>query len=381
MADVPINAPVECRDGAAGTSTHVIVNPLSRKVTHFVVRETASARSTERLVPVELVGSTARDRITLSCSRAELAALQPFVETRYVSGETPVDDGYLFLPLAVARRDTQIPFKIEHVPAGELAFSRGTSVEATDGTAGRVEELLVDPDTGEVTHLVLRRGALLGREELAVPVSAIARVVDDMVFLKIDRSAVAALPTLEVERRYSRDVLPLSGADAISTELLVLTFGSTDTADAALRELKAGLSRRAVEILNVAVIAKDARGAVHVRETEDVNARHGTVFGAITGALIGLIGGPVGAIVGAAAGAAAGGISAKLLDFGFPDDYLRQAQERLQPGTSALLVLVDGDKADAVLQALASFEGEALRQQISEAMLERMVEDAQRERE
>ena len=42
------------------------------------------------------------------------------------------------------------------------------------------------------------------------------------------------------------------------------------------------------------------------KETGDVDARHGTLFGAVTGGLIGLLGGPAGVILGAAAGAATG---------------------------------------------------------------------------
>jgi hypothetical protein len=37
--DIRVNTDVYCTDGAAGRSTFVIVNPLSRQVTHLVVKE------------------------------------------------------------------------------------------------------------------------------------------------------------------------------------------------------------------------------------------------------------------------------------------------------------------------------------------------------
>jgi hypothetical protein len=46
----------------------------------------------------------------------------------------------------------------ESVPPDELTVLRGDAVEATDGRVGRIDELLVDPKTHGVTHLVMRTG-------------------------------------------------------------------------------------------------------------------------------------------------------------------------------------------------------------------------------
>jgi|GEM_PF-4607064 len=38
MKDIPINAKVECTDGPVGRSTNVVINPVTRKVTHIAVK-------------------------------------------------------------------------------------------------------------------------------------------------------------------------------------------------------------------------------------------------------------------------------------------------------------------------------------------------------
>ena len=55
--DIPMNAEAYCADGLCGHSAYIIVNPISRQVTHLVVKE-RTAPHTERLVPVRWVMET-----------------------------------------------------------------------------------------------------------------------------------------------------------------------------------------------------------------------------------------------------------------------------------------------------------------------------------
>jgi sporulation protein YlmC with PRC-barrel domain len=94
-----------------------------------------------------------------------------------------------------------VPIEHEHVPAGELAIRRGARVEAADGHVGRVDEFLVDPANGHITHLVLREGHLWGQKDVTVPVSQIERIEEDTVYLKLDKHSIGALPTIPIRRR------------------------------------------------------------------------------------------------------------------------------------------------------------------------------------
>lgn len=84
----------------------------------------------------------------------------------------------------------------ERVPAGELAVHRGTEVNATDGQVGKVAGLLLDEDSGEVTHMVLEEGHLWGKKDVALPLTDIDRVEDDVVYLNLDKKTIGEMPAV-----------------------------------------------------------------------------------------------------------------------------------------------------------------------------------------
>jgi sporulation protein YlmC with PRC-barrel domain len=193
---VDIHADVECTDDQCGECTDVIINPTDRKVTHFVVEDMELPDSRNRLVPVDRVEETTHNLIRLNCTKDELAGMDPFRETRYTQKEMPHyptsfcgGEPHAYVEAHVTPAEL-IPVEIERVAPGELAVHRGTGVEATDGWVGRVDKLLVDPVSGDITHLVLRQGHLWGKKDLTLPISAIDRVSDDTLYLKLDKRSI-----------------------------------------------------------------------------------------------------------------------------------------------------------------------------------------------
>ncbi|HTP01167.1 MAG TPA: PRC-barrel domain-containing protein, partial [Anaerolineales bacterium] len=93
-------------------------------------------------------------------------------------------------------------FTIEHqrLPDGEIAVRRGTSVRASDGPIGRVDELMIEPEDGRITHLVLREGHLRGQKDIAIPVSQIEKLDQDTVYLRLSKQEVKALPEIQIRR-------------------------------------------------------------------------------------------------------------------------------------------------------------------------------------
>lgn len=205
--DIPVGADVECADGLCGACTAVVVEPHSETVTHLVVREQEFPHL-ERLVPLSRVTRSHPSRIILDCRLAEFRQMPEFVETEYLPGSMP----YFFWPVGL---EGFTPLVIEHerVPTGELAIHRGARVQAADGPAGRVEEFLVD-GAGRITHLVVREGHLWGLKDVTVPVSAISRLEEDTVYLRIDRRSLAALPAAPAGHRPKHPLAGASGSDA-----------------------------------------------------------------------------------------------------------------------------------------------------------------------
>ena len=202
VIDIPIDAKVLCSDGLGGRSTLVIINPTTRKVTNVVVRERQDPH-TERLVPMRYVVDADDDLIHLSCPRHKLSEMREFVQTEFVRADIP-DYEYLgnfgpyMLHAYVVLR--WIATKHQSIPRGELGIRRGARVRTTDGKVGRVDEFVVEPASGDITHLVMRDGHPWEQEEVTIPVSAIERIEANTIFLKLDKQGVEALPTVPVRR-------------------------------------------------------------------------------------------------------------------------------------------------------------------------------------
>ncbi len=367
MIDFPLNAKVECTDGYAGRSSHIIINPITRQLTHFVVQHKGQGETVDRLVPIEKVVETTPALIRLSVTEDELVGMEPFTDSHYIQVDVPDYDYIHVMPYhALPTKTVDESVTDELIPPGELAVRRGAKVEATDGSVGQVEGFLVDPESGHISHLFLQAENVLGKKEVTLPMSAIESVHEDMVFLKLDKRAVEALPAIPVQRHQVMGEL-------VTVELMAKVFDEADKAQEVLKYLKQLQKKGTLKLRNAAVLVKGRDGKTSLKETADLDVKGGRLFGAVTGALIGLLGGPVGAVVGAAAGAGVGGLAAKKIDMGFSGEFLETFQERLQPGNSALIVLVEHESAEVLSEAWAEEEGVILQQALTDEMVERLV--------
>ena len=204
--NIPVNAGVECTDGVCGVSTHIVINPISKKITHLVVKQREFPHI-ERMVPVEWITQTTSNLIQLECTKEEFSHQETFTETEYVKLD-PVDlppvalapftgETYFYWPYSVPESERYIPVEHERVPPGELAIRRGAQVKATDGHVGQVDEFLVDPRDEHITHLIMREGHLWGQKDVSIPISNIKLIAENTVYLKLSKDEVKALPVNE----------------------------------------------------------------------------------------------------------------------------------------------------------------------------------------
>jgi uncharacterized membrane protein/sporulation protein YlmC with PRC-barrel domain len=296
--------------------------------------------------------------------------MEPFIETHYVRGEMPEYKaaGFYRFPYVIRQEETYLASReMPRIPKGERSIHRGATVVAKDGEVGQVDELIVKPEDMRITHLILREEHLFGDREVAIPMSAVEMAADDKVYLKLNKEDIEALPEIPVKRQYEGTVT--------SMELLYWAFDDKDKAEAVLEDLQQVSKVDAFEVVNAAILTKDKAGDVEMHETKDVDAPRGALFGAVTGALIGLVGGPAGAVVGAVAGTATGGVAAHLIDMGFSDEYLKDLQDDLSPGSSMLLALVEDKWVEDVIEAMAAYQDRLRRQAITDAMVERLTEE------
>ncbi len=125
----------------------------------------------------------------------------------------------------------------------------------------------------------------------------------------------------------------------VPTQVIVAAFDGMDTAKEAFDDLKQLEKEKSIKIENAAILRKDHDSKLHIRDVKDMTGTRGVVLGGVTGAIVGVIAGPVGWV--ALGGAAIGGLVAKLKDGGFDNNRLEQWGDKLQPGTSALVAVVD----------------------------------------
>lgn len=209
--DVPLNVDVNCADGPAGRSTSIILNPINSEVTHVVVK----AGRDEYMVPLDLIVESTPNQIQLRCTQDELLRLDLFVKMQFMGAEKV--NAQLDMQLLSAESDANwwpysqiddqyldVYSQVEQIPHNELAIHRGSEVRASDGRIGQVDEFLVNPANHHISHLILVEKHLFGRREVTIPVEQIDRIEQDVVYLKLDKQAVRALPDVPLNRRYWR---------------------------------------------------------------------------------------------------------------------------------------------------------------------------------
>jgi uncharacterized membrane protein len=167
------------------------------------------------------------------------------------------------------------------------------------------------------------------------------------------------------------------------SDLIVVAFPGEDTADQVLNRLQALQKEHLIDLEDACVVVRDRNGKVHVKQAVNLvglEAASGGAFGPLWGTLIGLLflNPLAGLLTGAAFGAGAGALSGMLSDYGIDDDFIRSLGDTLEPGTSALFVLVRRATLDKVLPEVRPFGGQVIRTSLSteqEARLRRALED------
>lgn len=203
MTDIQLKAKVQCSDGPCGKSTNVIINPVTHQVTHVVVQDKKLPEYATRMVSIDKVASATHNQITLSCTFDELARMDPFIVKRFIqesgSGQA-YSSGEAYTSQYVLNDTAYDSVQEEQIPQGELSIYSGMHVQASDGKVGKLDELVLDPKSGDITHLQMREGHLWGKMDVAIPVSAVDIVDEDTIYLKLDKKAVKALPAVPIKR-------------------------------------------------------------------------------------------------------------------------------------------------------------------------------------
>jgi osmotically-inducible protein OsmY len=212
--DFDIGTPVHCQDGRCGKLHKVVLDPHTQRVTDLIV-ERGFLLTTDRVLPVDLVEQATRERVTLSISSQ---ALSEYPEHRMIEFEEPAPEvkaGHYDrgdVRCWVGRYRMACPEPVvpmvrrqvhEGVSPNRAVIERGTPVWNRDGREiGKVDHLLIDPKSGAVSHLVMRKGLLPYYPIL--PIDKVEAVTDKAVSVSLTDGELQLLP--RYKRRDPEDI-------------------------------------------------------------------------------------------------------------------------------------------------------------------------------
>jgi sporulation protein YlmC with PRC-barrel domain len=213
-----LGAHVHTSDGQdVGTIDRLILDPTQRRVKAAVIRKgVVLPRDVE--VPVDALQPQAGGDVRLSATAAEVADLPLFDESLYTGvppaeylpmygyPETgfywPLEAGSAPLPPGATPPEFEAPTGPTADAEGEEArrldrenavIREGSAVVSQDDhQIGSVEQLVFDAQSGQLSHLLVRRGIIFTKT-FDLPADLIARVDDDIVTLSVGAHKMAEL--------------------------------------------------------------------------------------------------------------------------------------------------------------------------------------------
>jgi uncharacterized protein YrrD len=138
--------------------------------------------SRDVLVPLDFIDTTDGDEVVLTLNEDELDQLPDFayneilVPPPALTSVGPYPDGTFFVPIVQRKRLGQ-----HHID-----ITPGTPVRATDGELGRVDDVELDPVTGELDAFWIRADGLFAHD-VRVPVEWVERVDESGVYVKASK--------------------------------------------------------------------------------------------------------------------------------------------------------------------------------------------------
>jgi uncharacterized membrane protein len=133
------------------------------------------------------------------------------------------------------------------------------------------------------------------------------------------------------------------------SDLVVLAFKDQDGAARFSSEVQKMQKMQILKLEDAAIVTRDADGKAKVKQANSLVGA-GAFGGAFWGMLIGLL--FFMPWLGLAMGALSGAIAGKFSDIGIDDQFIKTVGNEIQPGSSAIFLMIAGSTPDKVLAEL-----------------------------
>lgn len=146
------------------------------------------------------------------------------------------------------------------------------------------------------------------------------------------------------------------------SEIIVLVF-ENETGAIQMRDKLLELQQQDhISLTDAAIVVRDKKGKPKIKQLKNLtgkNALGGAFWGLFIGVLI------LAPWLGMAAGAAAGALKSKFYDIGVDDKFIKEVGSTIEPGQSALFLLVAKVDRGKVLPEIAPYKAKVLQTSLS----------------
>jgi len=198
----------------AGKVKFVVIDPTDQEATHIILEKGKLVRE-DRVLPMSLVADSNEDRVKLYELEEPLDELPLYKEEHYIKVENRKPAASTISGPAILY--DYPPIGMEPQPGREEQITRTPKYRSIHGEAepirqgakvmtmggehvGDVAEIVIDPQTDDVTHFVITKGILLVEEKL-VPVDWIDEIEETELRLAVDKNVISNLPDYQEERK------------------------------------------------------------------------------------------------------------------------------------------------------------------------------------
>jgi uncharacterized membrane protein len=138
------------------------------------------------------------------------------------------------------------------------------------------------------------------------------------------------------------------------SNIVVITFDNMEEAEQVLKTMRSAQHEGYISLDDSAVVVRDEQGKFHVKNEVDRGVKIGALGGGALGLLIGGLLFPVaGILVGVLGGAAVGALAG----VGIDKNFVKEVEGAMEPGTSAVVLIVREANPDVAIAALKPYKG------------------------
>lgn len=147
------------------------------------------------------------------------------------------------------------------------------------------------------------------------------------------------------------------------SNLIVVVFDDAEQAGQVRATLKSVEHEGRLRLDDSAVVVKDEKGKIHVKDQMDRGVKVGAVTGGLLGLLLASIFFPIGGLI---IGAVAGGLIGSAAGLGISKSFVKEVSESMTENSSALFIIVRDSDPDLAVAALRPYQGKILQTTLSE---------------